>query len=75
MGFNSFEYCIQTDADVRPGASDGLLLNANGRALRLIDAIFAKSEDSDAGVKFAMSAKPKDRVFLRKVDHGHIFTH
>ena len=63
MFFNYIENCMQTDVDVNPAASHGLLLNAPWRAFRLIDTIFAKLVDSDAGVNFAMFAKPKDRFF------------
>ena len=41
----------------------------------LIDAIFTKSEDSDAGVNFAVSAKLIDRVLSAWADKSDVFTH
>lgn len=75
IGFNPVEDFIQTDAAVNPGASGGLLVNAAGQGLGLIDAIFTKSEDSDAGVNFAVSAKLIKRVLLKWADQGDVFTH
>ena len=75
IGFNPVEDFIQTDAAVNPGASGGLLVNAVGQALGLIDAIFTKSEDSDAGVNFAVSAKLIDSVLSAWAEKGDVFTH
>ena len=75
IGFNPVEDFIQTDAAVNPGASGGLLIDSAGQGLGLIDAIFTKSEDSDAGVNFAVSAKLIDRVLLAWADKSDIFTH
>ena len=75
IGFNPVEDFIQTDAAVNPGASGGLLVNAAGQGLGLIDAIFTKSEDSDAGVNFAVSARLIKRVLLKWADQGDVFTH
>ena len=75
IGFNPVEDFIQTDAAVNPGASGGLLVNAAGQGLGLIDAIFTKSEDSDAGVNFAVSAKLIKRVLLEWAVRGNVFTH
>ena len=75
LGFNPVEDFIQTDAAVNPGASGGLLVNAAGKGIGLIDAIFTKSEDSDAGVNFAVSAKLIDRVLSAWADKGDVFTH
>ena len=75
IGFNPVEDFIQTDAAVNPGASGGLLINAAGQGLGLIDAIFTKSEDSDAGVNFAVSAKLIDRVLSAWADKSDVFTH
>ena len=62
-------------ASVNPGTSGGLLVNAAGQGVGLIDAIFTKSEDSDAGVNFAVSAKLIKRVQLAWADQGDVFTH
>ena len=75
IGFNPVEDFIQTDAAVNPGASGGLLINSAGKGLGLIDAIFTKSEDSDAGVNFAVSAKLIDRVLSAWADKSDVFTH
>ena len=75
LGFNRVEDFIQTDAAVNPGASGGLLVNAAGQGLGLIDAIFTKSEDSDAGVNFAVSARLIERVLSAWADKGDVFTH
>ncbi|GEM_PF-2970880 len=74
-GFNPVEDFIQTDAADNPGASGGLLVNAVGQGLGLIDVIFTKSEDSDAGVNFAVSAKLIKRSLLEWADQGDVFTH
>ena len=52
-----------------------MLINSAGQGLGLIDAIFTKSEDSDAGVNFAVSAKLIDRVLLAWADKSDVFTH
>ena len=75
IGFNPDEDFIQTDAAVNPGASGGLLINSAGQGLGLIDAIFTKSEDSDAGVNFAVSAKLIDKVLSAWADKNDVFTH
>jgi len=75
IGFNPVEDFIQTDAAVNPGASGGLLINSAGQGLGLIDAIFTKSEDSDAGVNFAVSAKLIDRVLSAWAEKNDVFTH
>ena len=75
IGFNPVEDFIQTDAAINPGASGGLLINSAGKGLGLIDAIFTKSEDSDAGVNFAVSAKLIDRVLSAWADKSDVFTH
>ena len=55
VGFNAIEDFIQTDAAINPGASGGALVDANGRLVGLIDGIFTKEADIDAGVNFAIS--------------------
>ena len=46
---------MQTDAAVNPGASGGALVDPQGRLIGLIDGIFTKEADIDAGVNFAIS--------------------
>ena len=75
IGFNPVEDFIQTDAAVNPGASGGLLINSAGLGLGLIDAIFTKSEDSDAGVNFAVSAELIDKVLSAWANKSDVFTH
>lgn len=57
IGFNAIEDFIQTDAAVNPGASGGALLDAEGNLVGMVDAIFTKEADIDAGVNFAVSAR------------------
>jgi len=75
IGFNPVEDFIQTDAAVNPGASGGLLVNAAGQAVGLVDAIFTKSEDSDAGVNFAVSAALINQVLMKWEEQADVFTH
>ena len=75
IGFNPVEDFIQTDAAVNPGASGGLLVNAAGQAVGLVDAIFTKSEDSDAGVNFAVSAALIGQVLIKWEEQADVFTH
>lgn len=55
-GFQQIEDFIQTDAAVNPGASGGVLVDARGRLLGMVNAIFTKEADIDAGVNFAISS-------------------
>ena len=55
VGFNAIENFVQTDAAVNPGASGGALVDPKGRLIGLIDGIFTKEADIDAGVNFAIS--------------------
>lgn len=57
LGFNAVENFIQTDAAVNPGSSGGALVDASGRLVGLVAAIFTKEADIDAGVNFAISAE------------------
>lgn len=57
IGFNAKEDFIQTDAAVNPGASGGALVDAHGNLVGMVDAIFTKEADIDAGVNFAVSAR------------------
>jgi len=55
VGFNAIEDFVQTDAAVNPGASGGALVDPQGRLIGMIDGIFTKDADIDAGVNFAVS--------------------
>ena len=54
IGFNQIENFIQTDAAVNPGDSGAPLLNENGKLVGMVDAIFTKEADIDAGVNFVI---------------------
>jgi len=55
IGFNEIEDFIQTDAAVNPGMSGGALVDPQGRLVGLVNGIFTKEADIDAGVNFAIS--------------------
>jgi S1-C subfamily serine protease len=57
LGFNPIEDFIQTDAAVNPGASGAPLLNKEGELIGMVDAIYTKEADIDAGVNFAIDIK------------------
>lgn len=61
-GFNPIEDFIQTDASVNPGGSGGALVDAQGRFVGLLAAIFTKNSDADIGMNFASSAALVMRV-------------
>lgn len=54
-GFNRVEDFLQTDASVNPGMSGGALVDAQGRLVGMLSAIFTKQSDADIGVNFAVS--------------------
>ena len=62
VGFNAIEDFLQTDAVVNPGASGGALVDAEGRLLGILSAIFTKRSDANIGVNFAVSLRLLDRV-------------
>lgn len=55
-GFNAVEDYVQTDAAVHPGVSGGALVDAEGRLVGMVSAIFASGSDGNIGVNFAVSA-------------------
>ncbi len=61
-GFNAIEDFIQTDAAMNPGASGGPLIDAQGRVIGQLSAIFAAQADTNIGVNFAVSARLVRRV-------------
>ena len=72
IGFNPVEDFTQTESAVNPGAAGGLLVNAARQGLGLVDTIFTKSEDSDAGVNSAVSSKLEKRVQLAWAEQGNV---
>lgn len=71
-GFNPIEDFVQTDATVNPGASGGPLVDAQGRLVGVLSAIFTKGADADIGVNFAASAALVRRVTDDLIDHGRV---
>ena len=71
-GFNPIEDFIQTDATVNPGASGGALVDADGRLVGMISAIFTKGADADIGVNFAASMRLVMRVVEDLAAHGRV---
>ena len=62
LGFNEIEDFIQTDAAVNPGDSGAPLLNSFGELIGMVDAIYTKEADIDAGVNFAIN-----RILIEKI--------
>ena len=62
MGFNPIEDFIQTDAAVNPGMSGGALVDAQGRLVGVLLAIFTREADGDIGLNFAASRRLVERV-------------
>ena len=62
MGFNPIEDFIQTDAAVNPGMSGGALVDAQGRLVGVLLAIFTREADGDIGLNFAASRQLVERV-------------
>lgn len=61
-GFNAIEDFVQTDAAANPGSSGGALIDADGRLVGMMSAIFGSQGDGDIGVNFAVSARLLARV-------------
>jgi S1-C subfamily serine protease len=72
MGFNPIEDFIQTDAAVNPGASGGALVDAEGRLVGMISAIFTRDADAGIGINFAVSAAMLARVASDLIAHGRV---
>jgi S1-C subfamily serine protease len=72
VGFNRVEDFVQTDAAVNPGASGGPLVDAEGRLVGLLSAIFTKDSDADIGVNFAASAALVRRVTDDLIAYGRV---
>ena len=71
-GFNAIEDFIQTDAAVNPCGSGGALIDAEGRLVGLVSAIFTKRSDANIGVNFAASAALVMRVVEDLAEHGRV---
>jgi len=71
-GFNQIEDFIQTDAAVNPGASGGALVNAQGRLVGVLSAIFTKKSDANLGINFAASVRLVMRVVEDLVAHNKV---
>ena len=71
-GFNPVEHFVQTDAAANPGVSGGALVDADGRLLGMMSAIFASQGDTNIGVNFAVSTDLLLRVAGALLDYGEI---
>ena len=71
-GFNPIEDFVQTDAVVNPGASGGALVDAEGRLVGLLSAIFTMESDADIGVNFAASAALVERIMGDLIEFGTV---
>ena len=71
-GFNPIEDFVQTDATVNPGASGGPLVDAQGRLVGVLSAIFTKETDADIGINFAASVELVQRVVGDLIAHGRV---
>jgi S1-C subfamily serine protease len=72
IGFNPIEDFVQTDASINPGASGGALVDAQGRLVGIISAIFTKGSDADIGVNFAATVALVQRVVDDLATVGHV---
>ncbi len=71
-GFNPIEDFVQTDASVNPGASGGPLVDAQGRLVGVLSAIFTKEADADIGINFAASVALVRRVTDDLIARGRV---
>src|SRR5690606_32285236 len=67
--FNPIEDFVQTDAAINPGSSGGALLDAEGRLVGLVSAIFAGAGDGNIGVNFALAQPMLARVLDELIEH------
>lgn len=71
-GFNPIEHFVQTDAAANPGSSGGALVDAEGRLVGMVSAIFAGGADTNIGVNFAVSSVLLQRVVDDLLDDGRV---
>lgn len=71
-GFNEIEDFVQTDAAANPGSSGGALVDAEGRLVGMMSAIFASGSDTNIGVNFAVSTELLIRVADALLDQGEV---
>ena len=71
-GFNPVEDFVQTDAAANPGSSGGALVDADGRLVGLVSAIFASDGDTNIGINFAVSQPLLARVVADLRDDGAV---
>jgi len=71
-GFNPVEDFVQTDAAVNPGSSGGALVDAQGRLVGMLSAIFASGADTNIGVNFAVSNALLARVIADLAAYGQV---
>ena len=60
VGFQEIEEFIQTDVAINPGMSGGALVDEDGFLIGMINSIFTKEADINAGVNFVT---PNDQLF------------
>lgn len=70
--FNPVEDFVQTDAALNPGSSGGALVDAQGRLVGMLSAIFASGSDTNIGVNFAVSQPLLTRVVADLADDGQV---
>ncbi len=71
-GFNPVEDFVQTDTASNPGVSGGALVDAEGRLIGMMSAIFASKSDNNIGVNFAVSTDLLVRVVDALVADGEV---
>ena len=71
-GFNPVEDFVQTDAASNPGVSGGALVDAEGRLVGMMSAIFASASDNNIGVNFAVSTDLLIKVVDALVTDGKV---
>ncbi len=71
-GFNPVEDFVQTDAASNPGVSGGALVDAEGRLVGMMSAIFASRDDNNIGINFAVSTGLLLRVADALIADGEV---